>query len=462
VSDRDDRVGEALRDLEVPEHGPDFYPGLMARLESEAALHPRSSRRPPWRGPYMLTALVAAVILVVLGTTSILSGGGKGRPGIEPRLITASAVRTRVAGALASLRTLKGEIVVDCAQPLCETSGSQGRTTKRWSFVTTAAGDERVSAIGDADEMAFSAATRTEREISAFEGRRRGSETTNVAAGPPDSAGRSPLRRELGSVVRAFVADTSDVPVADTVEDGRPAWRLVTPVVPNKLAGPGRSGDQLEVVVDRQSGFPLRVTESLKGKFLHEVRLSNLVPDAVVDPSVFVLGFPAGTQVFHQDQRFRRVNLDQAAAIVGYRPILPKDLPNGFKMAEITAAAKGSATGTEGMNPPASGVVSVAYRRGFDRIVVSTRLRGNIARCAGDGSGSSACWADPVASGEGIVDTPEPFVVGVGALAGTRANLVVSPRGIPHVWSIGDRLVVTIAGDASGAELRHIAESFAS
>jgi len=463
MSDRDDRVGEALRDLEVPDHGPDFHAGLMARLESEAAIHPRSSRRPHWKGPYMLTALVAAVTLVVLGTTSILVGGGKGTPGTEPRLITASAVRSRVAGALASLRTIKGEIVVECAQPLCETSGSQGRTTKRWSFVTTAAGDERVTSMGVIDDMAFSAATRTEREISAFEGgRRQGSETTNVAAGPPDSGGRSPLRRELGSVVRAFVADTSDVPVVDTVEDGRPAWRLVAPVVPNKLAGPGRSGDQLEVVVDRQSGFPLRVTESLKGKFLHEVRLSNLVPDAVVDPSVFVLGFPAGTPVFHQDGRFRRVTLDQVAAIVGYRPILPKDLPNGFKMAEITAAAKGAPTGTEGMNPPASGVVSVAYRRGFDRIVVSSRLTGNIAGCAGDGSGSSACWADPVASGEGIVDTPEPFVVGAGALAGTHAQLVVSPRGIPHVWTIGDRLVVTIAGDASGADLRRIAESFAS
>jgi hypothetical protein len=53
------------------------------------------------------------------------------------------------------------------------------------------------------------------------------------------------------------------------------------------------------------------------------------------------------------------------------------------------------------------------------------------------------------------------FTVGAGALAGAQAELVLSPRGIPHVWAINDRLVVTVAGDASGDELRRLAESFA-
>ncbi len=44
--DRDEGLGRALRGLEVPDHGPDFYPRLMARLEHEAARHPGSPRRP--------------------------------------------------------------------------------------------------------------------------------------------------------------------------------------------------------------------------------------------------------------------------------------------------------------------------------------------------------------------------------------------------------------------------------
>src|SRR5205085_4809097 len=104
----------------------------------------------------------------------------------------------------------------------------------------------------------------------------------------------------------------------------------------------------------------------------------------------------------------------QAVAIVGYRPFLPTDLPGGFERAEVTAAAEGPSTGSEGMNPAAPGVVSVAYRRGFDRIVVTTRRTDGIGRCHQEvpGSDPSACWADPLASGEGFVDEPAPFVVG--------------------------------------------------
>jgi hypothetical protein len=462
------RVGAALRGLDVPDHGPDFRPRLMVRLEQEAARHPGTPRRPRWTNPYLLSAAAAAVAVIVLATSTLLTGDGGPRPGdpVEPQLITASFVRSRVAGALASLDTLRGEVALECEIPhgACFPPEAGGRTTLRWSFVTTAAGDERVTAIGATDDVAFSSASRTHRELTDFGGGPQGFEATNLPAGPPDFAARpSPLRREFGSVVRAFVTGTSDVPVTETVEQGRDGWRMATRVVPNKLAGPGGSGDQLEVVVDRQSGFPLRITETLGGRFLHEIRLSNLVVDEPVDPGTFGIDLPAGVAVFRQDVGFRAVSLEEAAGIVGYRPLLPTDVPAGFELAEVTAAPQGAATGSEGANPPAEGVVSVAYRRGFDRIVVTTRLRGEPTVCSRvlPGSGASACWADPLASGEGIVDEPDRFVVGAGSLAGADGELVVSLRGIPHVWTIDDRLVVTVAGDASGDELRHMAESFA-
>lgn len=452
-TDRDEQLGEALRALDVPDHRPDFRARLVARLEAEGG----RPWRPRWSA-YVLTAAAAAVAIAVLATPSFFSG--RQPEEVEPVLITASEVRARVAGALASLGTLRGEIELECENPFgsCTPPEAGGRTTLRWSFVTTAAGDERVTGIGVTDDTAFNSSTRTIREVREFGA----VEITNVAAGPPDHFRRSPLRRELGSVVRAFVNDATDVPVTEVVERGRDAWRLVTPVAPNKLAGPGGSGDQLEVVVDRQSGFPLRITESLEGRFLHEIRLSGLVADEPVAPGTFDLDFPAGTEVFRDDRGFRQASFDEAAAVAGYRPVLPADVPDGFELAEVTVAAQGGPTGTEGMNPPAPGVVSVSYRRGFDRIVVTTRLRDGIDRCNQvlPGSGISACWADPLASGEGIVDTPEAFVVGEGALAGAAAELLVSPRGTPHVWTIDDRLVVTIAGDASAGELRRMAESF--
>lgn len=473
MTERDERLGRALRGLEVPDHGPDFFPRLLHRLEREAARGSGPHRRRPrrWKAPPTLLAATAAAVLVVAIVASVV-GSDRPRPGRgahEPpvRLISAAEVRARVGGAIGGLRTLQGEVALECEVEFgpCLPPEGGGRATLRWTFAVTAAGDERVTGIGHRDDMAYSAERGEQRSVS--EGPPPLVQViTGLPPGPPDFAARgSLLRREVASFLRAFLATTDDVPVTEVSEGGRDAWRLVVPVEPNKLAGPGRSGDALEMVVDRQSGFPLRVTETLGGRFLREVRLSNLVVDAPVDASAFLLDLPAGIRPFRQDAGFRRVALDKVAEAVGYRPVLPdpSSLPAGYVMAEVTVAARAQPTGTEGANPPSTDVVSVAYRRGFDRIVVTTRATGSAEVCSTvvPGSGPSACWADPLASGEGIRDEPRPFTLSGGALAGSRAELVLSPRGIPHVWAIGDRLVVTVAGDASGDELARIAESFA-
>jgi hypothetical protein len=36
---------------------------------------------------------------------------------------------------------------------------------------------------------------------------------------------------------------------------------------------------------------------------------------------------------------------------------------------------------------------------------------------------------------------------------------VLTPRAVPHVWALTDRLVVTVGGDLSGAELLRVAGS---
>ncbi len=276
------------------------------------------------------------------------------------------------------------------------------------------------------------------------------SEYANLPTGPPDYSNRSPLRREFGSLVRAFLDTTADAPVTTATVDGRAVWQVSIPVQVNKLAGPGNSGDRIEVVVDQQTGFPVRVTESLAGRALLDARLSKLSIDAPVTPASFALTFPPGATPFRQDFGFQRTTIDQASAVVGYRPILPSDLPSGFTLADLTVARQSQPTGAEGMNPPGRNVVSAVYRRGFDRIVVTTRLTG----------ADPSVWEDPVATGEGIRDEPQPLAISAGALAGARANLVLTPRGIPHVWAINSRFVVTVAGDATGAELTRIVQSF--
>jgi hypothetical protein len=252
--------------------------------------------------------------------------------------------------------------------------------------------------------------------------------------------------------------------VTEVSEGGRPAWRLAVPVVPVpsgvKEEGSGYTADQMEVVVDRENGWPLRITETLAGEFVDEVRLSNLVVDGPVDPASFTLEPPTGLQPFLTDGKFVGVALDQVEAVVGYRPVLPApaSLPAGYQLADVTASADAGRPNNQGGNAPSLQVVSVAYRRGFDQIVVTTRSTGTTQRCP---SGEQGCWADPVPRGAGVYDPYVLFTVRAGALAGADAQLNLSPRGTPHVWTIDDTLVVTVAGNASGEELRRMIESFA-
>jgi hypothetical protein len=44
-------------------------------------------------------------------------------------------------------------------------------------------------------------------------------------------------------------------------------------------------------------------------------------------------------------------------------------------------------------------------------------------------------------------------------LAGAHAELLIVPRGIPHVWTQTSDLVVTVSGDLTRAELVRITNS---
>ena len=68
-------------------------------------------------------------------------------------------------------------------------------------------------------------------------------------------------------------------------------------------------------------------------------------------------------------------------------------------------------------------------------------------------------WSDPLATGEGYVDSPERIVARRGALSGVELNLLIVPRNVPHVWALTDELVVTVSGDLGRNELVRVTES---
>jgi hypothetical protein len=434
TEDRDERLGAALRELDTPEHRAEFHRELRARIAAE--------RRPLRRrlvqlGAVAAVAAAAAIVLVAVGiprTDRTPSVGG-------PQEVSAALVKSHLRKALADLRTLSGVLVA---------SGPAQRGTERWRFALDATGDVRLEGPKPGDVITYDASAGVARSAqhSASVGADAlfYAERDGVAPGPPDLGPPTwILPDEFADYVRGALA-SGDPGVRETTYLGRPAWRLDVDTVPNKIV-PELSGDRFRIIVDRETGMPVQVVELKRGSVLRELSIEQLHVDDAVPAGTFRLDFPAGAEVMRSDDGFRRVGLDAVAGTVGYAPLVPSWVPDGYRLAEVAVARRGTPTGKEGGNPQSQMVVSLSYRRGLDQFLVTTRLR-----AGGD-------WSDPLASGEGFVDRPQTVSFDAGALQASDAELVLTPRAVPHVWALTDRLVVTVGGDLSGAELLHVSTS---
>ena len=442
---RDEVLGAALRALEVPEHRPDFHARLhyllaedrRARLAEERRRTRVRRRRIAW------TVRLAAVAAIV--TAAVVVGLPRTETGPEPA--TAAEVKARVAHALSSARTMRGEIAYHATDPLTGTS----RT--RWSFAMTAKGDFRLKEADGESDIAYDATDGVERSLNESasiqdEPTLFAAERTGLAPGRPDP-GPSDwlLQRDLGAVVRALEA-AHDPRVQTATYDGRSVWKVDVPVPTNAIYP---DADRFEITIDQETGIPVLVIATLDGKFKSELRVEKLAVDSGVGAGDFGLRFPPKIPVQRTDAGFRRVPLDQAAAAVGYAPLVPSSVPDGYRLAEVAVARRSLQTGVEGGNPISRDVVSLSYRRGLDQFIVTTRLR-HI-------PGWPDEWSDPLGTGEGFRDEPEKITLTAGELSGSSADLLIAPRNVPHLWTLTDRLVVTVSGDLSRAELISVAES---
>jgi hypothetical protein len=279
-----------------------------------------------------------------------------------------------------------------------------------------------------------------------------GTEWTGLAPGMSGTILFSSYLADPRVATRAL-RELSDAVVTEVTYQGRPAWVLSSQVRRNFITGTGF--DQVEITVDQETGFPVQVLLMSENAPVGGYRLEDLEIDPDLDADSFHLQFPAGAEVERIDSGFVRLDLrhlrTEAADVVGYVPVLPEEVPEGFVLKEVCVAEEGQASGKEGMNPPAAGVVSAIYRRGFEELIVSTRLVGD----------DPSAWSDPMATGEGYVDTPERVALSSGAFTRNTAEILINILTPPHLWAMNDSLVVTVSGDLTRDELLAVAESLA-
>jgi len=338
-----------------------------------------------------------------------------------------------------------------------------GRRRIAYTFAYTERGDFRLHGLTHREELAYDANSGVERQYSVdADGIVSAGVTTGLAPGLPDPPPSDWIvGRRYGSVVRAL-RETQDGVVRRLEHEGRSAWRLDVDVQPSSIV-PELTADHLRIVVDQETGFPVAIAEEKQGRVLRRTTLDELEVNGELPPGVFTLEFPAEAQPNRIDLGYSRIELSEVAATVGYAPLVPGWAPDGYELAEVAVARHGGPTGSEGGNPSSEMVVSLSYRRGLDQFLVTTRLT-NPPSWFVEGDGESLldpknAWGDPLATGEGYRDEPEPVTLAGGALDGVKAKLVIVPRGIPHLWALTDELVVTVSGDLSRDELLRVAHS---
>ena len=454
---RDEGLGAALRALETPEHAPGFYADLHRRLGQERLARRADVRRRRiarrgglrWGVRLAFAAAVAAAIWLVAGLPD------EAPDVVRPQEATAAQIQARVRTAFAGAETLTGELV---AQGPSFESAYGWTGTQRWRFALTARGDFRLTGLTLEENVTYDAERGVHRSLNRSESLGEGlfaAVRTGIAPGPPDPGPIDPmLENDYGAFVRALLAaDPDDPRVRETTYEGKPAWRLDVRAPVNQIV-PEHSGDRFAIWVDQGTGIPVRVVEQKNGRPLDELRIEKLAVDEPLPRETFALRFPEGMEVMRSDEGFQRVALSEVAGAVGYGPLVPAWVPDGFELAEVAVSpGPGFPTGVEAGNPPSTDVVSLSYRRGLDQILVTTRLR--------HVPGSPDTWSDPLATGEGFVDEPESVRLGRGALSGVEANVLIVPLNVPHLWAKTDDLVVTVSGGVSRGDLLRIAESLA-
>lgn len=397
-------------------------------------------------------AAVAVTSLVLAGCGEASDPASPPAPGSGGAVTTAAAptldeVKAKVRQGLVSIGAYSGELV--------QLSGGPGDgtvvTEQRAVVVATAAGDLR-----ETDPAGLVTAYDARRGV---ERRHLGppgssphsvSERRGLSPGPPDTAPGMSEQRDVTLLAR-LVLDLDDATVAHGSFDDRPAWVVQAPT---RLSFTALSAEEIALTVDRASGMVVRAVGTTKGQFGMEIRLERLLVDPPVDPSLFELPVPPGASVQVDDVGFRRLPLEEVAGAAGYAPLVPSAVPEGYRLAEVAYAERAAGTGSDGSpNRPSRRVVSLAFHRGFQRLVVTTRLRGGHA------------WADP----HGYSTDADPDRVPAesvnlrnGALRGVTAEVVSripEAWGRSQLWAMTDRLVVTVGGDVDRDELLAVAES---
>ena len=221
---------------------------------------------------------------------------------------------------------------------------------------------------------------------------------------------------------------------------GRQAILYEADVRPNGIGG---GPDRVVMAIDAETGLVLEYLGTFEGE--EQASLLATSFDVFAERlDVFTLPDDLPPPNITYGQGFQRTTIDQVEALVGYAPVLPATVPDGYVL-DAVAVAPGESqnfTGAEASNPTSVDIVHIRYRNGWRTFTTTTRRVGD----------QPDFWIDPF-SGEGqfydiaAVEVTGPYFLG------QIAELSTSPETVPHLWVRGEDLVFTVTGPLRDFEM---------
>ncbi len=502
---RDAELGARLDELEVQEHGPGYWEGVMSAATPElAGLRARGRRRRLRLWAPVAAAAAAAAIVVAVALSG--SGSGVELPAVQPASaaeaigytlnvidqypgLTGTITTQSVGGLPANQYWYTQHFVVarDGSQRVEERRVEAPQAPKgvkmRDGYDARAHRDQ--SLLDDSEFFPLPPGEPSEGTHPYW-----WAEQTHMAPGPPDTpvGAWSPLWR-LRAYLRSIQGDPR-VHFATSSKDGRPVWVLRTSVV--ELVGSDKGSTAValpvSIVIDAATRLPLSYSRSAvpdgdasSGEtIVFDIKPLTIAPAR--DEFIVPVPNAPGVHIVSDgpavgDQGFRRLDGGDAArvgkATFGVAAF-PAWVPAGFRVTDAaTKWENGSWTNYPADSPPTKGlvpqlVVSQAFRRGYDQAFVSVRTDPRLYSSTTEGTGKHAVRVDtsdpflptinPVVAAEWKLHTTEVRLT-AGAFAGATAHVVLEPEHWPHLWVRKGPWVATVAGDLTKAEMIRVADS---
>jgi len=438
-TDRDLKMGWALASIPVPELSEGYYTRLVAMLEQE-----RTTAAPRPRRRALRVSLVAAAVAAVV-TVAVVLFGLPGMHDSGPQASLAAQMLAKMTSSLGTIRTFTADdIGVDYQ------NGDSPVTTRSRVYLT-ASGDGRVEDKHGKWAVVHNTALETQWSLERADGRLVARQvSTGLAAGgvfsnPGDSSNLF-MGAGYGTALRALLAaHQGGMDVHTSTLDGRPTWTVTF--------ADSAKNQEVRLIVDQQSGLVFGSSWRDKGRLMWEHHVENVSINEPLDPALFRP--PAASQSpqggatpARNDFGFKRVSLGDVKGVVGYAPLVPARVPDGFALADVTASARSDG----GQNQPGHlPLVSMVYRRGLGSFTVALMPEGEV-------SGLNDFAGGAFTAG----DLSQSLTLKGGAMSGSRADVFIglwAAAAQVYIHSGQVPLDVVIRGDLTRDELVAVAES---